>query len=354
MPEETASPVSLSALDRFCREGLSACGADGPTVDAATRAMLHATRLGIDTHGVRLLPHYVKVLLGGRLNRTPHLCRAAGFGAVETLDADDAHGALAAYTGMARAQALASQFGIGAVGIRNSSHFGPAGAYSCQAAREGYIGVTFCNTDSFVRLHDGGQRFHGTNPLAVAAPLAGEDPWLFDMATSTITYNRVMLSRSLGQDLPPGVASDMYGVDTHLPERAEMLAPLGGEFGFKGAGLAGMVEIFSAVLTGMKLSVDIAPMGDPEIGTPRGMGAFVMAIRPDAFTDAVSFQAGMRRYVDMLRDSPSRDGATVMAPGDREWRMARLRDREGVVLDPATREELGRLAQIYGLTVPWG
>ncbi len=77
----------------------------------------------------------------------------------------------------------ASRFGIGAVAIRNTSHFGPAGAYSLEAARQGFIGITFCNSDSFVRLHDGAQRFHGTNPIAVGVPSGGSDPWLLDMAT---------------------------------------------------------------------------------------------------------------------------------------------------------------------------
>ena len=79
--------------------------------------MMHGTRLGVDSHGIRLLPHYIQALEGGRLNKTPQLRTVSGFGAVETLDADHAQGALAAYTGMTRAIALANAFGIGAVAI---------------------------------------------------------------------------------------------------------------------------------------------------------------------------------------------------------------------------------------------
>lgn len=344
--------VSLDELDRFCRAVFVAAGANTATADAATRAMMHGTRHGVDSHGIRLLAHYITALDGGRINGAPDIKKVTSFGAIETLDADDAHGALATYTAMDNAIDLASKFGIGAVAIRNTSHFGPAGAYSIEAARKGYIGITFCNSDSFVRLHDGAMRFHGTNPISVGVPVSGDDPWLLDMATSSIPYNRVLLYRSLGQALPNATASDENGVDTTDPHASDMLAPLGGEFGFKGAALAGVAEIFSAILTGMKLSFDIAPMGGPDFSKPRGMGAFVLAIKPEAFVDRQTFDSGMQRYLQVLRTSPTREDCKVMAPGDREWLVAAQREREGVTVDPATRQAFEELAEKYGLEMP--
>jgi LDH2 family malate/lactate/ureidoglycolate dehydrogenase len=163
----------------------------------------------------------------------------------------------------------------------------------------------------------------------------------------------VQLFRSLGKALPTGVASDPEGQDTEDAELAHMLAPLGGAFGFKGAGLAGMAEILSAVLTGMKLSFDILDMGGPDMSTPREMGAFVLAIHPDAFTDRARFDAGMRRYLETLRNSPARPGATLMAPGDREWAEAARREREGVRLDPATVSAFESLAGRHGIALPF-
>ncbi|WP_348771328.1 Ldh family oxidoreductase [Azospirillum sp. SYSU D00513] len=341
-----------AALDSFCRAVFLAAGADQATADAATRAMMHGSSLGVDSHGVRLLMHYVTVMTQGRVNPRPNLRFVTEFGAVATLDADDAHGALGAYRAQEKAVELAGTFGIGAVAVRNNSHFGPAGAYALAAAEAGCIGMAFCNSDSFMRLHDGAERFHGTNPIAVGVPVEGERPWLFDMATSAVPYNRVQLYRSLGRTLPAGVASDENGVDTTDPEKAEMLAPLGGEIGFKGAGLAGMVEILSAVLTGMKLSFDILPMPGPDMSTPRGMGAFVMAIRPEAFLTKAEFQGGMARYLERLRGSRTLPGKTVMAPGDREWAEADHRRQQGIPIDPTTVEAFAQLGQRYGLQVP--
>ncbi|WP_245593625.1 Ldh family oxidoreductase [Azospirillum halopraeferens] len=344
--------VAADALAGFCRAVFLAAGADEATADAATRAMMHASRLGIDSHGVRLLPHYVTVMTEGRVAPRPVVRVVAEFGAVATLDAGHGHGALGAYTAQERAVELAGRFGIGAVAIRNSSHFGPAGAFALAAAEAGCVGLAVCNSDSFVRLHDGAERFHGTNPIAVAVPVEGQRPWLFDMATSAIPYNRIQLYRSLRRTLPEGVASDAGGRDTTDAEVADMLAPLGGAFGFKGAGLAGLVEILSAVLTGMKLSVEILPMAGPDLSTPRGMGAFVLALRPEAFLPADDFRDGMTRYLAALRGSRTVPGGTVMAPGDREWAEADRRAVAGIPIDPATAEAFARLGARYAIAVP--
>src|SRR5690606_38111939 len=122
--------ASIEATDRFCRDVFAAIGADEATADAATRAMMHGSRHGVDSHGVRLLDHYVKVMNGGRVNRQPNVRVVQSFGAVASLDTDNGHGALGAYRGMDHAIELAEKFGIGAVSIRNGSHFGPAGAYA--------------------------------------------------------------------------------------------------------------------------------------------------------------------------------------------------------------------------------
>lgn len=346
--------ADAGTLTQFCRDILRAAGADDLSADAAARAMMHASIHGVDSHGVRLLPHYDMVIRGGRVNGAPTLGFERTRAGSGLLDADHGHGALAAYAAARHAVELAAEAGIGAVGIRNSSHFGAAGAYALAMAETGCIGLAFCNSDSFVRLHDGAARFHGTNPIAVAVPTGREDPWLLDMATSAVPYNRVQLYRSTGTRLPDHTASRADGSDTDRPEEAEMLAPLGGEVGFKGAGLAGMVEIFSALLTGMKIGPEILPMPGPDVSTPREMGAFVICLDPDAFVGADLLKAGMDRYLGALRDSPAREGARVMAPGDREWAEARRRRAEGIPLDPETARAFAQLAETAGIAAPSG
>ena len=342
--------IAASQLSSFSTAILKDAGADEPSAHDATRAMLHASLHGIDSHGFRLLPHYRAAICGGRLNGRPDMMFTKTRAGTGTLDADHAHGARAMYAAASHAADLARDAGIGAVGIRNSSHFGAAGAYALDLANQALGGIVFGNSNSLVRLHDGAARFHGTNPIAVAFP-ADDNPWLLDMATSAIPWNRVHLYRSLGETLPPGIASNAAGQDETDPNKADMLAPLGGAFGFKGAGLGGLAEIFAALMTGMRISPDLLSMDGPDMSTPRELGGFIIAVDPTAFLAEEIFSAGMRHYLTSLRTSPARKGAHVMAPGDREWKEAARRRIDGIPVDPATHRAFDHLAGSTGISL---
>lgn len=322
---------------------LAEAGANDASRAAATRAMLHASLVGVDSHGVRLTGHYCRMLAGGRLSKDPQLGvdrRGAGSAMV---DGDDGLGHYAAYKAVAVGMELAREAGVGAVGIKNSSHLGAAGAYALAGAEAGFVTFATTNTDSMVALFDGAQKFHGTNPLAFAAPVPGSRPWLLDMATSSIPLNRVLLHRSLDKELPAGVAATPDGEMTTDPHEADMLLPLGGtDYGYKGAALAGVATLFSALLTGTTLDPDFIPMyGGDDISTPRNMGHFVLVIDPDKFAGRAAFGVAITTYLAALRGSPVREGGRVMAPGDREWEEMDRRRAQGIPVDPDTVAFLG-------------
>lgn len=329
--------------DRVERK-LAEAGASAPSRAAATRAMLHASLAGVDSHGVRLVSHYCRMLGGGRLNKDPQLSVETRGAASAMVNGDDGLGHFAAYKAVEVGIDLARTAGVGAVGVNHSSHLGAAGAYALAGAEQGFVTFATTNTDSMVALFDGAARFHGTNPLAFAAPVPGDRPWLLDMATSSIPMNRVLLYRSLDKELPPGVAADEDGQPTTDPHKATMLLPLGGtDYGYKGAALAGVATLFSALLTGTTLDGDFIPMvGSDDISTPRNMGHFVLVIDPDKFAGRDAFGSAMLRYLESLRGAPVRPGAErVMAPGDREWEEMDRRRAEGIPVDPDTVGFLG-------------
>lgn len=349
---DSAAPrrVPLGEMERFARAAMAAIDVEAATADAIVRALSHASLHGVDTHGYRLLPHYLQGLEEGRLNRHPKLSFVSERGAVAVLDGGDAQGARATYAAVARAVDLARDYGVGAVAIRGSSHFGAAGAYASAIAEAGMAGLCVCNSDPFVRLHGGAERFHGTNPIAFAASAGSDEPpWLFDMATSAIPFNKVQLSRALGIDLPEGTASNGQGLDVTVPGLVEMLAPLGAAFGYKGAGLAGISEILSTALSDAPLSREIAPMISADMATPRGLGAFVLAIEPAAFMGREAFTKVIRRYRDAIRASAVAPGAQVLAAGDREWAEALKRSRTGITLDPTAIEAFVAFAAKRGI-----
>jgi LDH2 family malate/lactate/ureidoglycolate dehydrogenase len=117
-----------------------------------------------------------------------------------------------------------------------------------------------------------------------------------------------------------------------------MLLPLGGtDFGFKGAGLAGLVTLLCAVLTGTTLDHAMIPMtGSDDFTTPRNMGHFCLALDPARFAGREMYEAAMMRYLADLRGSAARPGERVMAPGDREWAVEDERRRNGIPVDRET------------------
>lgn len=342
--------VTPDELERFMLAALERVGADTASAEAVTRALVTASRMGTDSHGLRLLPHYIRALQGGRIKGAPEMRFQRRLPATGYLDADDGFGHLAGYTAMAHAATLAEEVGVGAVAVGNSSHFGAAGCYALAAAERGLIGLAVCNSDPFVLLHQGNRPFHGTNPIAFAAPVAGEHPYLLDMATSSIPWNRVQQYGAIGRELPDQVAADAEGRVTRTPGEVAALLPLGGsDYGFKGAGLGGMVEVLSSTLAGMLHGFRLLPMGGPDMATPRGVGHFFLALRPDAFASGDPFPSCMRAYLDDLRAQPGRGDAGVMAPGDREWARQAQRDAGGIPLDSANQAAYAELAETLGV-----
>lgn len=335
--------VAVERVEARVREKLLAAGADAVSAEATVRALMHASLHGVDSHGVRLVGYYDGALRSGEINRRPQVTLRRTAAATAMLDGDDGLGHHTSYRAMAAAIEIAREAGLGAVGATRSSHFGAAGAYALAAAEAGMIGLATTNAESMVALFGSAEAFHGTNPFAIAAPVPDDKPWLLDMATSSIPFNRVLLYRSLGQTLPEAIAANEAGLPVRDPHEAAMLMPMGGaEYGFKGAALAGLATLLSAILTGANLDHEMLSLGKGKEPAPPGLGHFFLAIDPARFAGAAMMADGMRRYLDALRAVPPRaGGAAPMAPGDREWRVAEERSRDGIPLDPDTARFLG-------------
>lgn len=329
-------------LADFATNVLIASGADRPSAEAATWAMMHASLHGVDSHGIRLLPWYADCLRTGVAKGSPALRVEQKRRAATLVDADDGLGHIAMYRAMDEACAIARDCGIGMASIINSTHFGAAGAYTLAAAQAGFIGFVASNSGAFVVPHGGSRPIHGTSPLSLAAPNSnGGDPFLLDMATSAIPWNKVLRFRTEGMELPQGVAVDKAGAFVTDPHQAVALAPAGGpDFGYKGAALAGMAEVLGAILTGMRLSseLDGLALADTKVGH------FVMAIDPTLFMPLEAFSARLQTYLDGFKAQPG-----TYAAGGPEWERRRRRERDGIPLPDGLSAELATVAASSGV-----
>lgn len=81
-----------------------------------------------------------------------------------------------------------------------------------------------------------------------------------------------------------------------------------------------------------------------DMQTPRHLGAFVLALDPDAFGGGTVFRAVVSRYISHVRQSRAAEGHRVMAAGDREWEEQTRRCAEGIRLDQGTVDALNFFA----------
>ena len=337
-----SAPAGL--LASFSNAVLGSAGASEASAEAATWAMLHASLHGVDSHGIRLLPWYADCLRNGIAKGGPNVTVEHRRRAAALVNADDGLGHIAMYRAMDEACALARDCGIGMASVINSTHFGAAGAYTLAAADAGFIGFVASNSGAFVVPHGGSKPIHGTSPLSLSAPNPGGDPFLLDMATSSIPWNKVLRFRTEGLELPPGVAVDPSGAFVTDPNQAVALAPVGGaDFGYKGAALAGMAEVLGAVLSGMRLSADQdgLALGDTKVGH------FVMAIDPTLFMTMEAFGARLEAYIGNFRSQPG-----TYAAGGPEWERRRNRERDGIPLPDGLYAELQLAGERAGVPFP--
>ncbi|MGH6873899.1 MAG: Ldh family oxidoreductase, partial [Aestuariivirgaceae bacterium] len=312
------------------------------------RAMMHATLHGIDSHGVRLLGYYVDCLAKGYVRPDPQVIVSRPRKAAVLVDAGGGFGHFATYLAVEEACAIASDFGIGMAGVKNSTHFGAAGAYTLAAAEAGYVALAACNSGALVVLHGSHEPFHGTNPLSLAAPLRGQNPFLLDMATSAIAWNRVKRHQESGGELPAEAALDQSGQYTKDASAAVALAPLGGKlFGYKGAGLAGMAEVLGAILTGMNLSIEEEGLGL----APSRIGHFVAVIDPAAFIPREEFENRLKAYLQAVTRQ-SADGQSIYAAGGPEWEARDERSKLGIPIDTGLQNELSAVGARFDLVFP--
>jgi LDH2 family malate/lactate/ureidoglycolate dehydrogenase len=352
-PPDTPARIAAPELETFIATALRAAGVRDDQAAAVAEALTETSLRGVDSHGARLLLHYATVARTGRINPNPVPALDRTGPATAILDADDGFGHWAGFRAIDAAIDIAKASGAAAVAVVNSSHFGAAGCYPLRAADAGYVAFAFANADSGVLAHDGTQSFHGTNPIGFAAPVAGTRPYLLDMATSSINWNKVHNLGLQGLMLPEDAAVGANGHPTTEPSSTAALLPLGGrQYGYKGAGLASMLEILSAVLTGMTHCGALLQMVGPDLATPRRMGQFYLVIDPDRFVSRAVFDSGMASYLAALRGSPAAAGTRVMAPGDREWEVERTRLAEGIPFPSPLRASFDPLADELKIAPP--
>jgi LDH2 family malate/lactate/ureidoglycolate dehydrogenase len=238
---------------------------------------------------------------------------------------------------------LAKRYGMGAVAMRNSSHFGGAGYYAERAARQGLIGVAFTNASPAIAPTGSKEALLGTNPIGAAFPLPGTDPIVLDMATSVAARSRIRYMLALGQTtIPDGWALDPDGNPTNDPAVAVKgsVLPIGGP---KGYGLALMVELLCSALSDGEPGFQVTY--ENVVKRPSAIGQFFFAMSPDGFAGLDTYGKRAAHIADKVRAAKPIEGAQApRLPGARGREMDRRSRAEGLVMFDNLRHALRLVA----------
>ncbi len=338
--------INAKLLHDFAIEALSSAGFDSLSARTTAEGLVSASLRGVDSHGIRLLPHYIKAVKAGRLTKQPQFTFNQTGQSTGTLNADDALGFPAGVTAINHAMAMAKETGIGGVTVYNSSHCGMLAYYAIEAAKQGFFALVFTNTTPRLIPTNSRRPFLGTNPFCYAFPVEGEEPICYDAATTQITGNKIQLYRQLGLTLPDGVATDSEGNITTDSQVAEFLMPFGD---YKGFGIAMLIDILCGVLCGMPSGNNVSAMYGKDISQKRALGQFYLLLDISKFRPAQAFAADLKEEITRLRNLPALPGKSVMAPGDPEKIIEATRAAEGIPLEKEIIASLAAVAIDLGI-----
>lgn len=343
------SEVVLDVMGEWAVQILLKSGLRRSDADWVSRTLIFAEARGVATHGLMRLPVYVDRIISGGINKDANILIGHDLGALVIVDADDAAGAASGVYCADLAAERARSFGIGCVISFNANHFGASGFYTNRIADAELLGIAVCNTESVMCAPSGGRPVLGTNPLAVAAPLAPHLRPQLDMATTTASQGRLIMARQANRPIPLGWAVDNRGRPTQSPADglAGALLPSGGPKGF---GLAFAIDTILAV-SGARISPEVCALqGDPK--QAQKLGHAFIAIRVDAAGPLEEYRRRIARLVAAIHDSGV-DGqeAAPIAPGEPE--LARALEINGrIELSGALFDDLSRLAQSANVPLP--
>src|SRR6478752_7319981 len=327
--------ISAERLHKIGAGLLVGAGASQSEADTVARGCVNANLVGHDSHGVILIPSYVERI------RVGHIVPGAPFQIIQespsttVIDGHWGFGFVVNERAMQLTIETAKATNVAAATVFRQSHVGRLGAYPLMAAQAGMIGIATADSGrspKAVAPFGGREARLGTNPISIAVPSDLPGPLCLDMATSAVAVGKLTLAQARGEKIPLGWIVDSEGKHTTDPARFRpggALLPLGGTEGYKGSGLAVIVEILCGLLTGLGFGVE--PSGR------HNDGCFLAVFKVDAFRPLQEFKQEVAEFARYLKDTPPASGFSgVLYPGEIEHLREQDRAANGIDVEDAT------------------
>ncbi|MFX1304925.1 MAG: Ldh family oxidoreductase [Promethearchaeota archaeon] len=344
--------IEANILQNFMRDVFLGLGVSKEDADIIADVLITSDLRGIDSHGIQRCKMYYDRIKQGIYETKTKIDIIKEGPTTALLDGNCGMGHVIAYNAMKMAIEKAKKYGLGAIAVRNSTHFGIAGYYSLMAIKEGMIGLVVTNARPSIPPTFGCEPMLGTNPLTVGAPTDEEFPFLLDCATSIIQRGKVEIYARINKTLPKNTVIDDKGefmtnpnkVLEEMLERKASLLPLGGKGeetgGYKGYGYATVVELLSAALQeGIYLR---DTLGIVENDKKRlKVGHFFLAINLESFIGVNSFKETAGNIMRDLRNSRIIPGEErIYTAGEKEYIAEITRKKTGIPLNKSLQNDI--------------
>ena len=303
----------------------------------SSNALINAELVGAHTHGLARLKMYCDRINKKVINPKAKIKIKKISQSISQVDANSSIGFVAADIGIKEAIKNAKKTGIGLVGIKNSGHYGLSGYYAEQAVKKNLIVFCFTNAPPAIAPHGSKKRLFGTNPICFGSPTTSKVPFILDTSVSEINRGKIRVAAKTGKKIPVGVALDKFGKSTTDAKKALLgvQLPLGG---FRGSGLAWMVDILSGVMTGANHGGKVKDPFDDFSG-PQNVGHMFIAIKPNLFVG--NFSQRIKENIKRVKRLPKIKGVKeILYPGQNKFKRFKKNLNKKIYISESIKKDL--------------
>ena len=312
-----------------------------------SKALINAELVGAHAHGLSRLKMYCDRISKKTINPKPKIKIKRITQSISHIDANNSIGFVAADIAIKTAIQNAKKTGIGMVAVKNSGHYGLSGYYAEQAVKKNQVAMIYTNAPPAIAPYGASKSLFGTNPICFGTPTGSKVPFILDTSISMINRGKIRLAERKNKKIPQGVALDKFGKPTTDAKKAlnGVQLPIAG---FKGSGLAWMVDILSGVLTGSNHSGKVKDPFDDFSG-PQNIGHLFITFKTNLFVK--DYNNRIRRNIRTIKNLPKIKGIKkIMYPGENKFNRYKNNSKKEIKISEMIKKDLKILEnQIYDI-----
>ena len=299
-------------------------------------AIMNAELVGAPSHGLSRLKMYCERISKKVINPRPKITVKNISKSISIIDADNSIGFVAADEAIKKTIQNAKKTGIGLVAVKNSGHYGLSGYYVEQAVKKNLITFAFTNAPPAIAPFGGKKSVFGTNPICFGTQTNSKVPFILDTSMSMINRGKIRIAEKLGKKIPYGVALNKFGKPTTNAKEAlaGVQLPIAG---FRGSGLAWMVDILTGVFVGSNHGGKVKDPFDDFSG-PQNIGHLFLAFKDNLFVK--DYKKEIKKNIKRIKKIPNLKGQKIFHPGEQKFLRTKANSKKSIKIPKNIKKDL--------------